>query len=170
MGRLDGWDLPALLVEFLEAFVHQALHARRLYDDRAFERRRLYGAFVHKSRHPGLNDYVRDAVASLKGAIAKEALLQLSVVFFARDGEAVEKVTVNLKRVRLGTLDANSLKDLESGFRNALLKLSFVDALIEPLPPGERNAVHSKNLTKLWENFTTNKRVQFQILASGWRL
>ena len=88
-------ELIAVLVEFLEATVHQAsshhtinrrllclkcipeghphhavlrqvLHLRQLYRPELFERQRLYGITVHKSRHPGLNEYIHSVVTSLK--------------------------------------------------------------------------------------------------------
>ena len=44
----------------------QVLHLRQLYRPELFERQRLYGITVHKSRHPGLNEYIHSVVTSLK--------------------------------------------------------------------------------------------------------
>lgn len=58
-----------VVCEFLEAVVHQILFLRRLYDRDIFERERLYGIAVHRSRHPELNAYICEAVAGLKVSV-----------------------------------------------------------------------------------------------------
>lgn len=55
-----------VLLEFLEAAVHQVLFVRRLYSEELFGRQRLYGIAVRKSRHPDLNEYIQGAVTSLR--------------------------------------------------------------------------------------------------------
>ena len=59
-------SLLDVLLEFLEAVVHQILFVRELYSPELFERQRLYGIAVRRSRHPELNAYVADAVAGLR--------------------------------------------------------------------------------------------------------
>ena len=60
-------EVPAELVcEFLEVVTHEILYLRKIYTREIFERERLYGIVVHKSRHPELNLYVSDALLSLK--------------------------------------------------------------------------------------------------------
>ena len=63
---LSKLDKAFILCEFLECFVHQVLFARRLYDDRLFETKRLYDMFVKKSLHPNLNDYIHSTIYTLK--------------------------------------------------------------------------------------------------------
>lgn len=59
-------SLVDVLLEFLEALVHQVLFVRELYAHELFERQRLYGIAVRRSRHPDLNAYIADAVAGLR--------------------------------------------------------------------------------------------------------
>lgn len=59
-------SLVDVLLEFLEALVHQVLFVRELYAPELFERQRLYGIAVRRSRHPDLNAYIADAVAGLR--------------------------------------------------------------------------------------------------------
>ena len=40
--------------------------AEESYDANIFERERLYGIAVHKSRHPELNLYISDSILSIK--------------------------------------------------------------------------------------------------------
>jgi mitotic spindle assembly checkpoint protein MAD2B len=55
-----------VLLEYLEAMIHQVLFSRRLYPTESFERQRLYGIAVQRARHPELTHYVARAVAGLK--------------------------------------------------------------------------------------------------------
>jgi len=56
----------AALLEFIECLIHQLLHLRKLYSADLFEKQRLYGIAVHRSRHPELNDYISTVVESLQ--------------------------------------------------------------------------------------------------------
>ena len=56
----------AALLEFVECLIHQLLHLRKLYSTDLFEKQRLYGIAVHRSRHPDLNDYISTVVESLQ--------------------------------------------------------------------------------------------------------
>lgn len=72
MSAAAGRDsLVDLLLEFLEALVHQVLFVREVYSPELFERQRLYGIAVRRSRHPDLNAYIADAVAGLKVRLGK---------------------------------------------------------------------------------------------------
>ena len=73
--QLDAIQLIEILLEFLEAFVHQVLFLREVYSPLAFERQRLYGIAIKRSRHPELNEYIKDAVAGLKVRCRSLALL-----------------------------------------------------------------------------------------------
>ena len=61
-------DVQAIgtICEFVEALIHQVLHLRKVYSADLFERQRLYGISVLRSRHPELNDYIRNVVDSLQ--------------------------------------------------------------------------------------------------------
>jgi len=59
-------SLVEVLLEFLEALVHQVLFVRELYSPQLFERQRLYGIAVRRARHPDLAAYIASAVAGLK--------------------------------------------------------------------------------------------------------
>jgi hypothetical protein len=59
-------EVADVLLEYLEAVTHQLLHLRQLYKSELFERQRLYGITVRKSRHPKLNNYINDVISSLK--------------------------------------------------------------------------------------------------------
>lgn len=58
--------LLEVLLEFLEALVHQVLFVRELYAPELFQRQRLYSIAVRRARHPDLASYIADAVAGLR--------------------------------------------------------------------------------------------------------
>src|SRR5262245_13548373 len=47
-----------VVLQFLEAAVHQVIRARGVYPEELFERRQLFNAAVYMSRHAGLNSYI----------------------------------------------------------------------------------------------------------------
>ena len=55
-----------LICEYCEAATHEILYLRSIYDRDIFQRERLYGIALHKSRHPDLNQYISESVFSLK--------------------------------------------------------------------------------------------------------
>ena len=55
-----------VLLEAIEAVVHQLLFVRGLYSQELFERQQLYGVAVRKCRHPELCAYIAEVVAGLK--------------------------------------------------------------------------------------------------------
>jgi len=66
-GRMKtSTGVIAALLEFIECLIHQLLHLRKLYSADLFEKQRLYGIAVHRSRHPELNDYISTVVESLQ--------------------------------------------------------------------------------------------------------
>lgn len=60
-----------IFCEFLEAAIHQILHARGVYPKELFQRGKLYNVPVQKSRHPELNDYVSHLVRSIHSWMSK---------------------------------------------------------------------------------------------------
>lgn len=58
--------LVDVLLEFIEAFIHQVIHLRSIYPPAAFERQKLYGIAVQKARHPELVEYIHQVVHGLK--------------------------------------------------------------------------------------------------------
>eukprot|EP00891_Asterochloris_glomerata_P001347 jgi/Astpho2/1347/fgenesh1_pg.00024_%23_35_t len=102
-----------------------------------FERQRLYGITVHKSRHPGLNDYIHSVVTSLKDALHSNTLHKVAInILDGKEGLLVERYWVHMQ---LGPAASDTLLDgldLEHQLRGFLLKLQFADAWMKPLPQG----------------------------------
>ena len=55
-----------VLLEFLEALVHQILYRFDVYPAASFEKRGAYGLCVHRCRHPAVCDYVHGVLEDVK--------------------------------------------------------------------------------------------------------
>lgn len=90
----------------------------KVYPPEVFERRRLYNVAVSRSRHPGLNAYVKETIFSLKPWIKQGKLERLAVLFFEEEGDAlVERLVFSVK----------VLKEVEGEFRYLLTRARPVE-------------------------------------------
>lgn len=131
----------SVVVEFLEAAVHHLLHARGLYPKELFEPVNVCGARCMKARHPDLEAYVFDALNALRGPIAAGDVKR--VVLVVKDGgsnpgEVVERFTFDFL-LHLASAEKPSRADVDDvtrAFGATISKISFLDALLPPLPAG----------------------------------
>ncbi|GMH38925.1 hypothetical protein BSKO_06823 [Bryopsis sp. KO-2023] len=117
-----------IILEFLEAVVHQVLFVRGVYESDTFEERRLYETIVHKSRHPGVVEYVNSVVSSLKASLDAGNLQSFNVVFSDADETLLAKMVLEFK------LRLDDVRELETVFRNLLRNLSIQNSSLTPLP------------------------------------
>ena len=69
-----------------------------MYPAEVFERRRLYNVAVSRSRHPGLNAYIKETIFSLRPWIDQGKLEKLAVLFFEEGGDTVvERLVFSVK-------------------------------------------------------------------------
>eukprot|EP00890_Picochlorum_soloecismus_P006763 jgi/Picsp_1/911/NSC_04396-R1_mitotic spindle assembly checkpoint protein mad2b len=73
-----------VLLEFLEALVHQVLYRFDVYPASSFEKRAIYGVRVHRCRHPAVCDYVRGVLQDVKEPLIR-GLLQDFRILLSRD-------------------------------------------------------------------------------------
>lgn len=125
-----------IVLEFLEAAVHQILFVRRLYAEELFERRRLYGIAVRKSRHPDLNAYIGEVFASLRKALVGGTLSKVAVLVRTESGQPVERFIFE-PRLLAPPPDGErlDLQAIEWQLKGALLKLQYSDTYLSRLPP-----------------------------------
>lgn len=103
----DAGVVPVLL-EFLEAFVHQVLFQRALYSSDLFDRHRLYGVAVRKARHPQLVAYVAQAVEGLKVREFQLQILITSCALFLLTQAACPQAPITAKAVEKLAVSINS--------------------------------------------------------------
>lgn len=152
MNNRSGDSLVDITLEFLEAVIHEILFTRELYRQDIFERRRLYGLAVHRSRHPDLNSYIEDALHGLRDPIAASTLRKLTLIVLSpppNQTTILERFILEPRLLMLtdstsliATTDNDAdqarirLQELESHLRAFFLKLQYVHASLLPLPPG----------------------------------
>lgn len=157
--------LISTLTSFLTVTTHQILYLRHIYPPASFLTTRAYNYPVHQNRHPAVNTWINDAIASIASELSKNTVSHISLCIHELDTNAVlERWTFDLhtlptvaKRDRdipLASADAEepagensaddeaalphkvNLTDLEATFRATLSRLSSTAARLAPLPSG----------------------------------
>ncbi|KAH7476927.1 MAD2 mitotic arrest deficient-like 2 [Phytophthora ramorum] len=86
--------LTDLMLEFLEAVVHEFLFAWQVYPREAFESRVLYDVPIHMSRHPLLCEYVHSMLAGCRTWLMRGELEKLCVILLSKEGRTVETLVI----------------------------------------------------------------------------
>mmetsp|Transcript_14259 Transcript_14259/g.43791 ORF Transcript_14259/g.43791 Transcript_14259/m.43791 type:complete len:235 (+) Transcript_14259:51-755(+) len=155
-----GGEATRLLLEFLRVLVHLILYTRRVYPEETFERRRFLEVIVYRSRHPGLCEYIDDAVQGL-GELLCAGLAEAFVIVIHEAGEThrcelprsrelqfyapsvFERFVVELHShseeggTNASLCDPQGLASLRAHLRGFLLKVQVSPSLLSP--PRERD-------------------------------
>ncbi|XP_076804543.1 mitotic spindle assembly checkpoint protein MAD2B-like [Clavelina lepadiformis] len=118
--------------DFLEVAIHQILYYRKLYPRGVFSKRKKYEVPVFIAWHPGLRDYIKNVVKSLKPLVAENVIRRV-VLNILTDDTPVEKFVFELNNV---TASGNVSEDeyminIEVSLRDALLRISSYDGKFE---------------------------------------
>jgi hypothetical protein len=135
-AQLDATLSPTdIVLEFLEACIHQVLYARGIYPASIFDKRIKYGMMVHQSRHPEINGYVRRVLGNTKPLMEVGIVDDLVMAFSPEDAnsqEPKEKIVFScsaLAMIRSGENwsmrygDNKALDNLEEHMKNSLVNL-----------------------------------------------
>lgn len=117
------------IVEFLEAATHTLLKARGVYPAALFIRAQKYGTMVWQSRHPWLNQYIRDALLGIKACL-EDGTLESFVLVISPNSLASTSSAASEKfrfEFRPATSSDNQLA-LSVAFGALMTKLGAVDA------------------------------------------
>ncbi|CAM9221434.1 unnamed protein product [Laminaria digitata] len=164
----QSWNeaMTEIVVDFMEAAVHTLLHARRVYPQDIFERRRKYGVPVWMSRHPDLNHYIFQVLLQAKSLMVDGVVRKVYVCFFDEGGHAdrtpVERIAIDItidresdgradegsdegrtgrRRDEDRSLDQTTLQEVEDQLRSALLQIEKSSAHL-PTRQGCTFALH----------------------------
>ncbi|KAL3671814.1 MAD2 mitotic arrest deficient-like 2 [Phytophthora oleae] len=94
LGRSKKEQLTDLVLEFLEAAVHEFLFAWQVYPKESFEQRRLYDVPIHMSRHPLLCEYIHSMLTGCRTWLLCGELEKLCVVILSKEGRTVRTLVV----------------------------------------------------------------------------
>ncbi|KAK3244784.1 hypothetical protein CYMTET_45619 [Cymbomonas tetramitiformis] len=124
-----------IFCEFLEAAIHQILHARDVYPQELFQRGKLYNVPVQKSRHPDLNDYVSHLVRSIHGWMSKGGVESVILLIVDSRQQPLERFVFEFRRAsseeEAAGLPLPALERMLSAF---MTKISLSHAVLRPLP------------------------------------
>ncbi|KAE9044604.1 hypothetical protein PR003_g2287 [Phytophthora rubi] len=86
--------LTDLVLEFLEAAVHEFLFAWHVYPRESFEQRVLYDVPIHMSRHPLLCEYIHSMLTGCRTWLLRAELEKLCVILLSKDGRTMETLVI----------------------------------------------------------------------------
>ncbi|TDH65003.1 uncharacterized protein CCR75_009308 [Bremia lactucae] len=122
--------LTELVLEFLEAAVHEFLFAWQVYPKEAFEKRVLYDVPTHMSRHPMLCEYIHSMLHGCHTWLMRGELEKLCVILLSKEGRAIETLVIEPVWIAPLTEAAGLNKDhtlpleqLEESFRAGMVAL-----------------------------------------------
>jgi len=135
-------NLNGILLEFIEAFIHQLLYIRKIYPADIFERRRKYGLPISMSRHPDLNNYIYQMLRHTAPLLDEGLAEKIVICFLDPAQKPLERYVVDLQDIvvsipQLNQLiieEAEVLEELEDQLRASLIKLNFVDSDLPSIP------------------------------------
>ncbi|TYZ65041.1 hypothetical protein PybrP1_004493 [[Pythium] brassicae (nom. inval.)] len=89
--------LTDLLLEFVQALVHEFLFLAKVYPPDSFEQRVLYDVPLHMNRYPALTEYIRSMLAGCRAWLHAGELEKLCIVVLSAHGRTVETLVVETK-------------------------------------------------------------------------
>lgn len=81
--------LISTLTSFLTVTTHQILYLRHIYPPASFLTTRAYNYPVHQNRHPAVNTWTNDAIASIANELSKNTVSLISLCIHELDTNAV---------------------------------------------------------------------------------
>jgi hypothetical protein len=142
-GSFDDEAVPLdLLTDFLTAAVHLILKCRRVYPPEVFERRRFLDVLVYRSRSRPLTEYISLVVSGARHLLERGEADALIVSLLgapdASSSSGVQPRVVERFRFEIqqrADLSRRARVDaLRAELQGFLLKLSFCEHLLAPLP------------------------------------
>eukprot|EP01137_Pigoraptor_chileana_P036738 Opistho-2@32832 len=133
-------EIAGMFAECFEVAIHTILYVRGVYPKEIFEPRKKFGVLVWRSRHPGLNEYISDAVADVR-SLAEHGLVRKACVVIVSPSQrrTVERFVFDIAYLPVDAcggevgggerLDAHvsgacSPEDAEAAFRGILARVA----------------------------------------------
>lgn len=111
-----------IFLEFLEVAIHQILYVSKLYPKETFITRKKYNIPVHISGHPGLTQYIIDALASLKPLLTEDKVCSVAVLI--KNGEVpCQRFLFELSMLQTTVCKDEEYIELHQNLRSFLLKI-----------------------------------------------
>ncbi|KAJ7070844.1 spindle checkpoint protein [Mycena amicta] len=133
------------ITEFIEVAIHTILYVRQIYPADLFIRRKKYDTPVFQSRHPGLNEYIANAVKAIGEQLLTGNLEKVVVIIKNKEQIALERFLFSIENIvqieeydkRIRVEDALSASQLGQYFRGFLVKLNMIESQLGQMYLGE---------------------------------
>nr|XP_050855874.1 mitotic spindle assembly checkpoint protein MAD2B [Vespula vulgaris] len=126
-----------ILLEFLEVAFNHILYYRKLYPKEIFVKKKIYGAVVHISEQPELNEYLKNVLTAIKELLKEDenSIKAVNLVVFNQNRIPIEKFVFDFVKLQAQgiEIDPYYLKT-EEALRTICLKLSICNTYLNPLP------------------------------------
>ncbi|KAI4489367.1 hypothetical protein M0802_011192 [Mischocyttarus mexicanus] len=126
-----------ILLEFLEVAFNHIIYYRELYPKEIFVKKKIYGAVVHVSEQPELNEYLRNVLTAIKELLKEDenSVKAVNLVVFNENRTPIEKFVFDFVKLQAqgNEIDPYYLKT-EEALRTICLKLSICNIYLKPLP------------------------------------
>ncbi|CAI5703490.1 unnamed protein product [Peronospora effusa] len=86
--------LTDLMLEFLEATVHEFLFAWHVYPKEVFEQRVLYDVPIHMSQHPLLCEYINSMLTGCRTWLLRGELEKLCIILLSKEGRTLNTLAI----------------------------------------------------------------------------
>ncbi|XP_047365999.1 mitotic spindle assembly checkpoint protein MAD2B [Vespa velutina] len=126
-----------ILLEFLEVAFNHILYYRKLYPKEIFIKKKIYGAVVHISEQPELNEYLKNVLTAIRELLKEDenSIKAVNLVVFNKNRIPIEKFVFDFVKLQAQgiEIDPYYLKT-EEALRTICLKLSICETYLNPLP------------------------------------
>ncbi|CAH0517206.1 unnamed protein product [Peronospora belbahrii] len=155
--------LTDLVLEFLEAIVHEFLFTSRVYPKESFDQRVLYDVPIHMSRHPLLCEYIYSMLDGCRTWLLRRELEKLCVILLSKEGRTLETLAVepawNAAFIEAAGSEEDKplpLLELEETFRAGMVAL-MATTVSNTIPQTEINMPHTFRILAQTVEDATNR-------------
>ncbi|OQR98251.1 hypothetical protein ACHHYP_08937 [Achlya hypogyna] len=121
--------LAELLLEFLEAGIHEFIYGWQIYPKELFELCQKYDVPVHACRHPLLSAYIETMLQSCKPWILDGRVDKISIAVLAATGQLLDTCVFEVG-VNVNWRAEIPVTSLEEAFRRSLVQISSAPSLV----------------------------------------
>lgn len=136
-----------MIGDILEISLHTILQIRQVYPQFTFERKQKWGAIVYKSRVGAVQSYITELIKCIKSELYKDNVENVIIIIKNSQDLPIERFIFNIQNVVQGEIPDHlkndefigGLKksDIGTYARSILIRLSSLDALLEPINESE---------------------------------
>lgn len=161
LAMMEDVSSGDILLEYLEVAVHTVLHARQLYPEAIYMKKKAYGTFVYCSIHPGVNEYITESLKGVQKLIQKNEVKKVCVVFFDEHKCPTDKVVFDILALYAAlSVDDSYFIHTEESLRSSLFQIRNKCRMLRPLSDNHSFSIqiHTSEMASLTLTDDPNKQ------------